>query len=458
MSKNKFLEKFFSAPAEVLEKTIETERAIEHAVEKRGPVKVIRKYWQTLGPGLTTGASDDDPAGIATYTQIGASKGLGLLWLSVFTFPLMGVIQEMCARIGLTTGVGLAKNIKRYYSKKILYFSTVLLLFANTFNIGADLGAMAESTKLLFPNLNFYFLVIAFALISLSFQIFIPYKTYAKYLKYLALFLFAYILAVFSIEMDLKEVVYNAVIPHFTLSKETILLVCAVLGTTISPYLFFWQTSQEVEEEILKGETTEKVRRSHNTEADMRKMRLDVWSGMFFSNLVMFFIITASNYALYANGVTNVNTAGEAALALRPFAGDMSYLLFTLGIIGTGLLAVPVLAGSASYALSEAFGWREGLNRRLKSASAFYGVIIVAMVFGIMLNFIGLNPIKTLIYSAVLNGVISPIILFMVVDISSREKIMGKFKNSPVSRTIGWLTVILMSVVSLLTLYYILFS
>jgi NRAMP (natural resistance-associated macrophage protein)-like metal ion transporter len=449
-------EKIFSAPAEVLEKGVEVGKDIERDIENEKPVKAVNEYWKTLGPGLTTGAADDDPSGIATYSQMGASRGFSLIWLSLFTFPLMGAIQEMCARIGLVTGVGLATNIKRHFSKKILYICTVLLLFANVFNIGADLGAMAKGTQLIFPKIGFTFLVIGFAVLSLGLQIFIPYKKYSKYLKYLALILLAYFFSAISIKMDWGEVIRNTVIPTLSFSKEEFILICAAFGTTISPYLFFWQTSQEVEEQILKGEKTEEDRRAKNTPQNITKMRIDVWSGMFFSNVIMFFIIATCGATLFKNGITNIGTAADAALALRPFAGEFAYFLFAIGIIGVGLLAIPVLAGSASYAISESFGWKAGLYKKLKNATAFYGVIIVAMFLGIILNFVGIDPIKALIYSAVFNGIISPITLFIIVWISSNESIMGEYKNKKASNVLGWFTVGLLFVVSISTIIFLL--
>ncbi len=408
-----------------------------------------KSLWKKLGPGLITGAADDDPSGIATYSQIGAQTGFGLIWLSLFSFPLMAVVQEMCARIGLATGVGLAANIKKYYPKKILYLCTGLLLFANVFNIGADLGAMAKGVQLLFPNFSFGFLIFLFAIASLILQIFVPYKQYAKYLKYLTFILFAYVVSVFSVKIDWGEVLKNTIVPSFYFSKEMIILICAALGTTISPYLFFWQSSQEVEEQILHGEKTIQVRIASTTMEDIKTMRIDVWSGMFISNLVMFFIIAACAATLFKNGIINIATASDAALALRPFAGDFAFTLFALGILGTGLLAIPVLAGSASYAISESFGWREGLYRKLKQATSFYGIIIVAMFLGILLNFIGLDPIKMLIYAAVLNGVISPLMIFFIIHLSGNEEVMGNFKNKKIGNILGWLTFILTSLVGI---------
>jgi len=448
------LEKLFSAPAEVLEKSVEVGKEIKSDIANEKPIKEAEEYWKTLGPGLVTGAADDDPSGIATYSQMGASQGFGLIWLSLFSFPFMGVIQEMCARIGLTTGVGLATNIKRNFSKKVLYFCTFLLLFANVFNIGADLGAIAKGTELIFPKLNFIFLVIGFAILILVLQIFISYKRYSKYLKYLALVLFAYVFSAFAVKMNWGNVFYHTIVPTLHFSKNEIILVCAAFGTTISPYLFFWQTSQEVEEDILKGEKTEEIRRSRNTAGDIRKMRIDNWSGMFLSNVIMFFIIATCAATLFQNGIVNIGTASDAALALRPFAGNFAFILFAIGILGTGLLAIPVLAGSASYAISETFGWKSGLYRKLKQATAFYGVIIVAMLLGVIMNFIGLDPIKALIYAAVLNGLISPIILFFIVRISSKEEIMGQFKNKRIANVLGWFITGFLFVVSVVTIIF----
>ena len=450
------LEKLFSAPAEVLEKGLEVGKEIEHDIADKKPIQEAKEYWKTLGPGLTTGAADDDPSGIATYSQMGASRGFGLIWLSFFSFPLMGAVQEMCARIGLVTGAGLATNIKRHFSKKVLYFCTALLLFANVFNIGADLGAMAKGTQLVFPRLGFVFLVIGFALLSLGLQIFVSYRKYSKYLKYLSLVLLAYVFSAFAIKMNWAEVFQHAVIPVIHFSRDEIILICAAFGTTISPYLFFWQTSQEVEEDILKGKKTEQMRREQTTADDVRKMRIDNWSGMFFSNMIMFFIIATCGAALFKNGITNIGTAADAALALRPFAGNFAFSLFAFGIVGIGLLAIPVLAGSASYALSESLGWKTGLYKKLKQASSFYGVIILAMILGIVLNFIGLDPIKALIYSAVLNGIISPVILFLIVRISSNEEVMGIYKNKKLGNIIGWFTVGVLFLVSVGTIIFLL--
>ncbi|MEI7765170.1 MAG: Nramp family divalent metal transporter [bacterium] len=452
--KKSILEKIFSMPAEVLEKGVELEKEIVVDIENERPVREMNEYWKTLGPGLTTGAADDDPSGIATYSQMGAAHGFNLIWLSLFSFPLMGVVQEMCARIGLATGVGLATNIKRHFSKKVLYFCVVLLLFANVFNIGADLGAMAKGAQLIFPQINFVFLVVGFAALSLGLQIFIPYKKYSKYLKYLALILLAYVISAFYVNINWTDVFSHLVIPRISFNKDEIILICAAFGTTISPYLFFWQTAQEVEEQIEKGERTEEKRKISTNDMDIRKMRIDVWSGMTLSNVIMFFIIATCAAALFTNGITNIGTAADAAQALRPFAGNFAFGLFAIGILGVGLLAIPVLAGSASYAMSEAFNWKTGLYRKLKRATSFYGVIIIAMILGIILNFVGLDPIKALIYSAVLNGIISPVILFLIVRLGSNEEVMGRFKNKKIANVFGWFTVLLLSFVSIGTIVF----
>jgi len=438
------------APAAVLARTIVASQVIRDLAVEQGNNSVVLKkskaYWHMLGPGLTTGASDDDPSGIATYSQTGAQYGFQYLWLSFWTYPLMSVVQEMCARIGLVTGRGLAGNIRVFYPKRILYICTLLLFSANAINIGADLGAMAKAVQLLNPNLSFGFVVVGFAFISLMLQIFTPYVRYAKYLKWLALVLFSYVLSTMLAHLDWSEVFRSAAVPQLHFDKESLILICAILGTTISPYLFFWQTSQEVEEQILQGKTTLRQRQLATPKEDVRSMRIDVWSGMFLSNLVMFFIIAACGGILHAHGITEITSAAQAAEALRPFAGDATFFLFAIGIIGTGMLAIPVLAGSSSYAISESLRWKEGLYRNLGQAYAFYGVIIISMLIGLGINFMGIDPIKALIYAAVANGLAAPVILFLIVRISSNKKVMGHWANKPLATGIGWLTTIMMAV------------
>lgn len=449
--RKQLVKRIAESPAIVLEKITETKTTevvetliVETAVQLEKPVKQAKQFWKALGPGLTTGAADDDPAGIATYSQTGAQFGNQLLWLSAFTFPLMAIVQEMCARIGIVTGRGLAANMRKYYSPWLLDLVTGLLFLANTLNIGANLGAMAKATQLLLPNLPFGGLVAGFALLSLGFQIFMSYARYARYLKWLTIVLLSYIATAFLInDFDWSAVLYAVTHPSITFSREQLFLICAILGTTISPYLFFWQTSQEVEEQVLEGKTTIAQRAAHTSLREIKRMRFDVWSGMLFSNIVMFFIIAVSAATLHQNGIV-IGTAADAAMALRPLAGDGAYILFALGIIGTGLLAIPVLAGSSAYAIAESFGWRYGLNRKLKEAYAFYGVIIIAMLLGLGLNFLGIDPIKALIYSAVANGLVAPLVLIPIVQLSGNKKIMGRWVNLRAVQWIGWFVITIM--------------
>jgi NRAMP (natural resistance-associated macrophage protein)-like metal ion transporter len=440
MAKKALIEKIAEAPAVALDATItETER-----LGKAKSIKKTREYWNVLGPGLTSGAADDDPSGIATYSQTGAQYGFQLLWLAIFCYPLAGAVQEMCARIGIVTGRGLASNIRVHFSKKMLYICTLLLFAANSFNIGADLGAMAKGVQLMDKGLNFSFLVIGFAVLMLLMQIYMPYARYAHYLKWLAMVLLAYIASALLAHLDWSTVLKHTFKPSIVWSKDQILLICAILGTTISPYLFFWQTSQEVENEILEGKTSVASRKGSSPH-QIRAMRLDVWSGMLLSEVVMFFIIAACGAILFPKGITHIQTASQAAEALRPFAGNATYFLFAVGIIGTGLLAIPVLAGSSSYALSESFQWKEGLGRKLKQAHAFYGTLIISMLVGLAINFIGLDPIKALIYSAVVNGIVAPVILTLIVITSSNSKIMGDWVNKKSTTVFGWLITAIMA-------------
>ena len=420
--------------------------------EKKSLLEDGEDYIKKLGPGLISGAADDDPSGIATYSQTGAQYGTGLLWLAAWTFPLMAMIQEMCARIALVTGQGLAANIKHTYPRKVLYICTILLFAANTLNIGADLGAMAKAVQLINPKISFVFLVIFIGVVGLLLQVFIPYKKYAKYLKWLVISLFSYVITGLMINMDWSMLLRDGIIPHITFSKTQILLITGILGTTISPYLFFWQTSQEVEEQIAEGKTTVKARQGTN-DNEIKKMRVDVWTGMFLSNLVMFFIIAVCANTLFVNGITNISTASDAALALSPLAGPWATTLFAIGIIGTGMLAIPVLAGSTSYAISESFGWKEGLYCNINEARAFYGVIIVSILIGILINFIGIDPMKALIYSAIANGIIAPIIIIFIVHISGSAHIMGRYKNSRFGNIVGWMVTALMSITAIAAIY-----
>jgi len=438
---------------DVLEEAQELSDQLNKVSPARNFVRKSKNYWHMLGPGLTTGASDDDPSGIFTYSQTGAQYGFQLLWLSAFTLPLMAVVQEMCARIGLVTGRGLAGTIRLHFSRKVMYISALLLLAANTFNIGADLGAMAKATQLIWPQWDFSLLVIGFAVLSLVLQIFTPYARYARYLKWLAMVLLAYVASALLANLNWADVLSHAIVPSISFGKDQLLIICAILGTTISPYLFFWQTSQEVEERIMQGKTTLRQRQASTTTSDVKSMRIDVWSGMILSNLVMFFIIAACGALLFTHGVTDIQSASQAAEALRPFAGDATYFLFVVGIIGTGLLAIPVLAGSSSYALAESFRWHEGLFLKFKQAHAFYGVMIVSMFIGLSLNFINLDPIKALIYSAVANGIAAPVVLALIVLISSNKHIMGKWVNKKFTTVVGWIVVGLMAIAGIAAIW-----
>jgi len=457
---HKILTKTAEAPAVMLGRAVLMTQVVRDASAHNPVLKKTKDYWLMLGPGLTTGASDDDPSGIATYSQTGAQYGFGLLWLAPWTLPLMATVQEMCARIGLVTGRGLAGNIRVFFSKRVLYICTALLFMANAFNIGADLGAMAKAVQLLAPNTSFGWLVVGFAVFSLLLQIFTPYAKYARYLKWLALILLSYILSAILAHLNWAEVVKAGIVPHIEFSKDQIILIGAILGTTISPYLFFWQTSQEVEEAVQRGQLTVHDR-SHAEKEGIRgmikSMRVDVWTGMFLSNMVMFFIIAAAGGILFPHGITQIETAAQAAEALRPFAGDATYFLFAVGLIGTGLLAIPVLAGSSSYAIAESMRWKEGLYRNLDQAKAFYGIIIISMLVGLGMNFVGIDPIKALIYSAVANAIVAPVIIFAIVRISGSKKFMGPFVNKRLTAVVGWLVFALMLLAALGAIYAILF-
>jgi NRAMP (natural resistance-associated macrophage protein)-like metal ion transporter len=444
MTKKYNFQNIAKAEAAALDSTLLKTAHLVEATEAQ-TLKKTRQYWNVLGPGLTTGASDDDPSGIATYSQTGAQYGFQLLWLSIITFPLMAVVQEMCARIGIVTGRGLAGNIRLHFSKKVLYICTLMLFAANAFNIGADLGAMAKGVQLLRPGLNFSMLVIGFALLCVILQIYLPYARYAHYLKWMAMVLLAYVASALMAHLHWGTVLHHAVTPSVKFNKEQLLLVCAILGTTISPYLFFWQTSQEVEDRIMDGRTSIESRKGSNP-AEIKDMRLDVWSGMLLSNLVMFFIIAACGALLFTNGITNITSAAQAAEALRPFAGNLTYWLFAVGIIGTGLLAIPVLAGSSSYAAAESFKWREGLYRKFGQAHAFYGILILSVIVGLLINFLGIDPIKALIYSAVANGIVAPLVLALIVIISSNHHIMGDWVNKKSTTWLGWGVTALMAI------------
>lgn len=412
----------------------------------------LKKFLKILGPGFITGASDDDPSGIATYAQTGTLFGYSQLWLSIFSYPFMTVIQEMCGRIGMVTGLGISGVIKRHFPKPILYFAVGLLLIANTINIGADLGAMASSAQLV-VGIPFVFWLIILTAFSLLLEVLVSYPAYAKFLKYLTLSLFAYIATTFVIKEDWAKILHSTFVPYLSSSRDYVFNIVAFLGTTISPYLFFWQADEEVEEEIEEhklrtlGKGIPRI-----TIRDVREMRFDTAIGMFFSNLVTFFIIVTTASTLGIHGIKFIETADQAALALRPFAGDFAFLLFALGIIGTGLLAVPILAGSASYGVAEAFNLRAGLSKKFTQAHGFYTVLIVAMIIGLFVNFTPIKPFQMLYYTAILNGICAPPLMIMVLFISNNKKIMREHTNNTIINVLGIVIVSVMSISSILLL------
>lgn len=390
-----------------------------------------------IGPGFITGAADDDPSGIATYSQTGAQFGYSQSWFALFSFPFMVAIQEMCGRIGLVTGSGLSGVIRKHYSKYVLYFAVFILVVANVINIGADLGAMAATAQMLF-GLPFYFWILAITVITLILEIFISYKKYSKFLKFLTLSLLTYIAAAFVIKQDWSKILLTTFIPTITFTKEYFLNIVALLGTTISPYLFFWQASEEAEEAIEQNKMSTIGGETPKTSAkDIKKLQLDTIVGMFFSNLIAFFIIIVAASTLNVGGIASIESAADAAEALRPLAGNLAYVLFTIGIIGTGLLAVPILAGSASYAVSEAIKWKSGLYLKFNEAHGFYGVITAATLLGLLVNFIHIPPFKMLYYTAALNGIVAPPLIILILLISNNKNVMGKFTNSKLQNILG---------------------
>ncbi|MFA6160853.1 MAG: Nramp family divalent metal transporter [Patescibacteria group bacterium] len=403
--------------------------------------KFFKKFFKKFGPGFITGASDDDPSGIATYTQVGAQFGFGQLWLALFSFPLMAGIQETVARIGMVTGRGLTATVRRTLPKWVLYIFTFLILIANTANIGADLGAMADASRLLVPQVPFAIFAIGFTVLILVLEIFLTYKTYAKILKWFALTLFSYLITVIIVTTNWKALLLGAVVPHIAFDKNFFLMITAVLGTTISPYLFIWQSNEEVEEEVAEGKLTVRQRKGASN-AEIRGMRQDTIVGMGFSQAIMFCIIATAAGTFFRHGLIDIQSSAQAAQALAPLAGRFASLIFSIGIIGTGLLAVPVLSASASYALSEAFGWKDGLYKKFKQAHGFYGVITIATLIGLLINFVGINPIKALIYAAVLNGLATPPLILIIMKIANDKKIMGRWINGKLSNTLGIVTLI----------------
>lgn len=421
---------------------------MEEEIKKE--VRVVKhkfgRFLRILGPGLITGAADDDPSGIATYAQTGAQFGYGQLWTALFMLPFQTAIQEACARIGAVTGKGIVAVTKQFYSKKIVYAVVLLVLFANTLNIGADIGAMAAAIRLIIP-INFAFLTLAITAFILALEIFTSYKVYARILKWLALALVSYLITVLIVQQPWLTLLKATLIPHFEFSFAFLFIITGVLGTTISPYMFFWQSSEEVEEEKEMG-----IKKVHDKpilpKSFIRDIRIDTVIGMIASELGTWCIIVVAATVLHAHGITDIKTSADAAKALEPLvstfpnAGFLAKLIFSAGIIGLGLLAIPVLSGSASYAVSEALNWKEGLNLKLKKAHGFYGVITIATLIGLLINFIGIDPVKALVFTAVFNGVVAVPLVFLIAKIAANEKIMGEYKSKRLSKIFVWLTFI----------------
>jgi NRAMP (natural resistance-associated macrophage protein)-like metal ion transporter len=413
---------------------------------------LLPQFFRDLGPGLITGAADDDPSGISTYSVAGAAYGYAGLWTALFSFPLMSAVQLMCARLGMVTGRGLAGVIRRRYPPWVLWLACILLIVANVFNIGADLGGMADAMQMV-TGVPAYIGTPFFALVIIALLFWTSYRTMARIFKWMTLALFSYVITAFLVHPDWWQVLRDTLIPHIQWTREYMSVLVGILGTTISPYLFFWQAAQEVEEERERGKTTVAQRRG-STDEELKAARTDVVTGMLFSNLVMYFIILTTAATLHAHGIKNIETARQAAEALRPLAGQGAYWLFTLGLIGTGMLGVPVLAGSCAYTIAEAAHWGgASLNKKFRAAPRFYSVIAASVLVGLVLNFAHLNAVKMLFWSAVLNGMLAPPLVILVVLLTSDKKVMGHRANSRGAQVLGWLCAAVMTLAALALLF-----
>ncbi len=407
----------------------------------------LLKFWKILGPGLITGASDDDPSGIATYSQAGAAFGLSTLWTSIVAFPLMASIQQMCAKIGLVTSQGLTGALKSNYPRPLLY---VMLLFsfpAIVMNIGADIAGMGAVGNLLFPKIDAIYFSVFFTLMLLILIIYLPYQRIAAILKYLCIVLLVYLIVPFLFKQNWMDVAENTFIPTIHLNKDFISVLVGILGTTISPYLFFWQASMEVEE------MKHKKRYLMVNKKIIHNMQQDVDFGMSFSGVVMFFIILTTGTVLYKAGIHQIDTVEQAAAALKPLAGNFAYLLFAIGVIGTGLLAIPVLSGSLSYIITETFGWEQGLDKKFHEAKAFYIVMAFSLILGLSINYIGISPVKALIYTAILYGLTAPVLIAIILHISNNKKVMGEFTNSKKTNILGFASLVIMTAAAVTLIY-----
>jgi Mn2+/Fe2+ NRAMP family transporter len=412
---------------------------------------MLRKFWSRLrehplarvGPGLITGVADDDPSGIATYSQAGAQFGLDMLWTMPLAMPLMAAIQTMCASIGRVTGRGLAANIKDAFPPIVIKTVVLLLLIANTLNIAADVAAMGEVAELV-SGFNRHLMTALFVIATLLLQVFIPYHRYVRFLKWLTLSLLAYVAVLFTVRVPWGEVVLHTAWPHFTLNGTSAAVVVGVFGTTISPYLFFWQASEEVEDMQTRRGAVPLAQDPRAAGVELRRIRWDTWSGMFYSDLTAYFIILATAVTLHAAGITDINTAAQAASALRPLAGDFAFILFAVGILGVGLIGVPVLAGSGAYALSEAMGWQSGLERRATDARGFYGIIAVSVLAGLFIQYLPISPMKALFWSAVFNGIVAVPLMVVIILLVSKKSVMGAFTASRPIIILGWIATAVM--------------
>lgn len=408
--------------------------------------KFIR-FWKLLGPGLVTGASDDDPSGIATYSQAGAAFGLSTLWTSIVAFPLMASIQQMCARIGLVTSQGLTGTLKKNYPRPVLYLMLLFSFPAIVMNIGADIAGMGAVGNLLFPSIDATFFSVFFTIVLIGLIIYLPYKKIAATLKYLCIVMLVYFIVPFLYKQDFSEILRNTFIPTIKLDKDFIAVLVGILGTTISPYLFFWQASVEVEEM--------NTRKKHLI-VDKRiihEMKQDVDFGMTFSGFVMYFIILTTGTVLYNSGVHQIDTVEQAASALKPLAGNLAYLLFAIGVIGTGLIAIPVLSGSVSYIFAETFGLEQGLGKKFHEAKAFYVIIALSLIVGLSLNYIGISPVKALIYTAILYGLTAPVLIAIILHIANNKNIMGEFVNSRTTNILGFAALLIMTAAAVILIY-----
>ena len=408
---------------------------------------ILLRFWKKLGPGLITGSSDDDPSGIATYSQAGAAFGLATLWTALITFPLMASIQEMCARIGLVTSQGLTGTLKKHYPRPVLYLMLIFSFPAIVMNIGADIAGMGAVGNLLFPSINATYFSVVFTTFLLVTIINFPYQKIAAALKYLCIVLLVYLIVPFLYKQDWGQILRATFIPTIRFDKSFTLMLVAILGTTISPYLFFWQATMEVEE------MKHKKHHIMVNKKIIHEMNQDVDFGMLFSNIVMWFMILATGTVLFNGGIHKINTVEQAAQALKPLAGEFAYLLFAIGVIGTGLLAIPVLSGSLSYIFCETFGWKEGLDKTFYKAKSFYIIIAISLILGLSLNYIGITPVQGLIYSAILYGLTAPILIAIILHISNNKKIMGEHTNGIFSNIFGFAALILMTAAAVLLIY-----